>query len=55
MNRQKPFIPALDQLIQSTTEVVQYSPTLTTLAQQVEQLRVLSISIGGPYADQCPS
>mgnify|MGYP003693662571 CR=1 FL=1 len=55
MNRQEPFIPALEQLMQSTIEAVRYTPALTTLAQQVDQLGVSFISIGGTYANQCSS
>ena len=48
-------MPALEQLMQSTIEAVRYTPALTTLAQQANQLGISFISIGGTYANQFSS
>jgi len=37
MNRQEPFIPALEQLMQGTIEAVRYTLALMTAAQQANQ------------------
>jgi hypothetical protein len=50
MIREAPLMLALEQLMQSTIEALRYSPALTTLSHQVDQLGAPFISIGDTYA-----